>query len=65
VAVTAATAGEGTSTIAAALAHRAQRAAGTVLLAEITPARPRLSGWAGMPLPCVFRSIVNADSGGS
>jgi protein-tyrosine kinase len=61
VAVTAATAGEGTSTIAAALAHRAQRAAGTVLLAEIAPARPRLSEQVGMPLPCGTPVRIGAD----
>lgn len=52
VGVTAANTGEGTSTIAAALARRALQAGGTVLLAEIMPVRPRVSDYVGMPLPC-------------
>ena len=64
VAVTAATAGEGTSTIAAALARRAQQAGETVLLAEIAPARPRLADQVGMPLPCGVPVRIGADGFG-
>ncbi|MFZ4408500.1 MAG: hypothetical protein ACOYOH_14235 [Paracraurococcus sp.] len=51
IAVTAATNGEGTSTIAAALARRALHAGKTVLLAEIFAERPTLAARVGMPLP--------------
>lgn len=51
VAVTSAHNGEGTSTIAAALARRAEQAGKTVLLAEIFPARPTLAARTGMQLP--------------
>ncbi len=51
IAVTAAHGGEGTSTIAAALARRAQHAGKTVLLAEIFAAKPTLAARCGMQLP--------------
>ncbi|TDH58071.1 tyrosine-protein kinase family protein [Dankookia rubra] len=51
VAVTAANNGEGTSTIAAALARRAEHAGKTVLLAEIFADKPTLAARCGMHLP--------------
>jgi Mrp family chromosome partitioning ATPase len=51
IAVTAAHNGEGTSTIAAALARRAEHAGKTVLLAEIFAHKPSLAARFGMHLP--------------
>ena len=64
VAVTAAMAGEGTSTIAAALARRAQQSGETVLLAEIAPTKPRLFDRVGMPLSCGLPTRIGSDSFG-